>query len=429
MNPEERRNLLREVALSGNCSHPIRLRGEMVNLETGEVGSGSLRVACKDRRQAVCPACSKLYQADAWILVVAGLIGGKGIPEGVTSHPRLFVTLTAPSFGPVHSLRPDGRCSPAPRSSGHRLCPHGASSRCTQRHAESDPYLGRPLCADCYDYEGAVLWNAHASRLWNTTVQLTRRGLAEAGHIAQARLKEVAKLHYLKVAEMQRRGLVHFHVLLRADGPEDSESDPPDWLSAELLAVVARDAVRRASAWRMDGRTVGWGNVLDIQALGEESRDAERASSYLAKYVTKTTGGSAELAHRFRLRRQIEQLVDDPHARRLALTAWDLGGHEEFSALNLRAHAHTLGFAGQLITKSRRYSTTFTGLRRARAEFMAPRNAGDPVEGTFTYEGRGYDDPRGTQLAELFFAMEKELREEGARARRSPHLIPPERAS
>ena len=98
MNAEERTRLVREVELSSNCSHPIRLRGEMVNLATGEVAESALRVACKDRRRAVCPACSYLYKADAWIMVSAGLIGGKGISELVVTHPRHFVTVTAPSF-------------------------------------------------------------------------------------------------------------------------------------------------------------------------------------------------------------------------------------------------------------------------------------------------------------------------------------------
>jgi hypothetical protein len=48
---------------------------------------------------------------------------------------------------------------------------------------------------------------------------------------------------------------------------------------------------------------------------------------------------------------------------------------------------------------------------------MAGERDGDPVEGTFHFEGRGYDDPRGTQLAEFFFTADRELREE-ARARK-----------
>jgi hypothetical protein len=48
---------------------------------------------------------------------------------------------------------------------------------------------------------------------------------------------------------------------------------------------------------------------------------------------------------------------------------------------------------------------------------MAGERDGDPVEGTFHFEGRGYDDPRAAQLAELFFTFERELKAE-ARARK-----------
>lgn len=109
-------------------------------------------------------------------------------------------------------------------------------------------------------------------------------------------------------------------------------------------------------------------------------------------------------------------LVDNCHLRRLALVAWDLGGDAKYESFHLRDHAHTLGFTGQLITKSRAFSTTFAALRNARIDYMASERDGDPVEGTFQFEGRGYDDPRATQLAEFFFTMQRELRQE-ARAR------------
>ena len=54
---------------------------------------------------------------------------------------------------------------------------------------------------------------------------------------------------------------------------------------------------------------------------------------------------------------------------------------------------------------------------------MVSQNTADPVGGTFRYEGRGYDDPRGTELAELFFTMQRELREERAEARRAGSII------
>jgi Replication initiator protein, pSAM2 len=36
---------------------------------------------------------------------VSGLRGGKGVPQTVAEHPLVFATFTAPSFGPVHTIR------------------------------------------------------------------------------------------------------------------------------------------------------------------------------------------------------------------------------------------------------------------------------------------------------------------------------------
>jgi hypothetical protein len=162
----------------------------------------------------------------------------------------------------------------------------------------------------------------------------------------------------------------------------------------------------------MDGRSVRWGRIYDVQDFALRDEEAVKVAAYVAKYAAKTTDGSKELARRFRSRRQIVTLVDDPHLRRLALTAWDLGGEAKYESLRLQDHAHTFGFTGQLITKSRAFSTTFAALRSARTDYMSGERGGDPVEGTFHFEGRGYDDPRATQLAELFFTMQRELRQE-----------------
>jgi hypothetical protein len=424
VNAEEISRLLRELQGSSNCSHPIRLRGEILNTATGEVSERDLRVACKDRREVVCPACSYLYRADTWILVSTGLVGGKGTPDVVSTHPRLFITLTAPSFGAVHTIRDGGGCVAQNRTTKSQ-CRHLRSTSCARRHGDNDADLGRPLCEKCFDYRGAVLWNAHASRLWNNTIQLIRRLLAAEGGVGQPNLSEVAQLHYLKVAEVQRRGLTHFHCVLRLDGPESVEIEPPPWATADLLERVIRTSIERASAPDLDGRSIRWGRIYDIQDLAERVEEAVKVAAYVAKYAAKTTDGSKELARRFRSRRQIVSLVDDPHLRRLALTAWDLGGEAKYESMRLREHAHTFGFTGQLITKSRGFSTTFEALRSARTDFMAGERDGDPVEGTFHFEGRGYDDPRGTKLAEFFFTSERELREE-ARTRKLALQIAPE---
>jgi len=47
--------LVKDINEAGGCSHPIRLRGEFVNVATGEVNERSVLVACKDRRAVLCP--------------------------------------------------------------------------------------------------------------------------------------------------------------------------------------------------------------------------------------------------------------------------------------------------------------------------------------------------------------------------------------
>ena len=129
----------------------------MIDTATGELAPvyGQASVACGNRREVVCPACSAVYKRDARQLVRAGLAGGKGIPETITGHPCVFATLTAPSFGPVHSRRMRGKtvlpCRPR-RDAKARRCPHGRDISCPTRHVEADPRLGQPMCGDCYDY-------------------------------------------------------------------------------------------------------------------------------------------------------------------------------------------------------------------------------------------------------------------------------------
>jgi hypothetical protein len=409
---EQHRALLREVLSAASCSHPIRLVGRTVNLATGELRDSSLRVPCKDRRAAVCPACSYLYKADAWILVSSGIGGGKGLPESIDQHPRLFVTLTAPGFGAVHRRIGSGRCHPeGPKTS----CRHGQRTWCDLTHAEDDILLGHSLCPDCFDCQGAVLWNATASRLWNGTIIRLRQAIGAAGGVPTSRASEVARISYLKVAEVQRRGLIHFHVILRADGPEGPDAAPPPWLTSELLTRTLHPILKATSVESPNRARVGWGTQFDIVDISSASSDGRRVASYLAKYSTKTTDGTTSLARRFRSRAQIERAAIGPHAKRLVLAAWDL--HPRFPELRLRDHAHTFGFRGQLITKSRAYSTTFGALRAARTEHMKSRSNSDPVAGTFSYAGRGYSDPRGSELAEMLHELIVDQRREASRSR------------
>ncbi len=90
------------VASVGYCARPVHLSGRD---NTGRTVAAMGR--CKNRRAAVCPSCSDLYAGDTWHLVHAGVTGEAtlNLPDTIAGHPMVFATLTAPSFGAVHTIR------------------------------------------------------------------------------------------------------------------------------------------------------------------------------------------------------------------------------------------------------------------------------------------------------------------------------------
>ena len=165
--PDEWKRFERQLRSTGYCRRPVRLRGgiDSIDVATGEVRTvfsterepdETLLKCCGNRREAVCRSCAETYRGDAFQLVAAGMRGGKGLPETVAGHPMVFLTLTAPGFGAVHSRRVvDGkprRCWP--RRKGE-VCSHGVALACSEIHDEDDLRLGEPICAECFDYEHA----------------------------------------------------------------------------------------------------------------------------------------------------------------------------------------------------------------------------------------------------------------------------------
>ncbi len=373
---------------------------------------GRLAIKCGTRRESRCPPCSKTYKADAFHIIYAGQAGGKDVPAEVAEHPRVFATFTAPSFGPVHTRVVAGdtvaRCYPRSKTGG---------PSCIARHREDDPILGQPIDAGTYDYVGAVLWNAYAPKLWaRFTIELRRsivrivntRGLAGELALSQRRLKDHLIVTPAKAGEYQRRGLVHFHAVIRLDGPDpDQVSSPPAWATVQLLEHAIRDAATRVSVMTPDiedvpAREICWGPQLDIRPIaafgpGEELTDIAVAA-YIAKYATKGAEDAGTLDRPLWCRHcngaGIHEIPDHPsglrcrpchgtglrdpgqglqlpevtdHARQMMRTSWQLAKHSELADRNLRRWAHMLGFGGHFLTKSRRYSTTFGHVREARA--------------------------------------------------------------
>jgi len=409
-----------QIKAIGGCANPIYLSGSTVTRDaiTGEVITSystagepgeRLAVRCRNRRASVCEPCSRLHAGDTFQLVRAGLSGGKGVPAVVRDRSRLFVTLTAPSFGPVHRVLDGGRCRP--RRDDPR-CEHGERLGCGLMHTEDEPVVGLPLCPDCYDYPGHVLWHAHAGKLWDRFTTAVRRYLASAGGIPRTRLSDHLVVSFAKVAEFQRRAAIHFHAVVRLDGPEGPGSSAPDWATEELLL----DAVQHAAASSFvtvpysgayGTERVGWGGQFDaspIRSVSDGDAPSDSAvAGYVAKYVAK---GAAETAagldYRVTGLEGIRAAVVNGHVRALMGTCWRLGGLAELEHLGLRPWAHSLGYRGHILTKSRRYSTTYGALREERADHRmgdAKPDGPDAVtESAWRYVGSGHM-PGATGLA------------------------------
>lgn len=371
------------AARIGWCTHPVNLRGSSMTRDsaTGVVETfasssapdGLVRVPCGNRRADKCPACSRVYARDTFELIRAGLVGGKQVPGSVADNPLVFATLTAPSFGHVHGVRGGGPCRPR---RGSEACPHGHSLSCHAAHRDGEEVVGSPMCWGCYDWASAVVWQWHAPELWRRMTIALRRGLAGVLGVHGKELRRLATVQYAKVAEFQARGLVHFHALIRLDGPDGPGSPSP--LDGMALASLVEQAVRsvRVEAPPVDGadvpRVLRFGAQLDVRtvrtgrpgdviedARSSEQLRAEQVAGYLAKYSTKAAG---------------EDGVLRPHLERMQRECWSLAkrgrAHRSDSPYVLLSKwGKMLGFRGHFSTKSRAYSVTLGRLRAARRRF------------------------------------------------------------
>lgn len=375
----------------GACEHPVLLRGETLTraVDSGLVvarfsSDGTpfdvIMVRCMNRRGSRCKSCSRLYKGDTFQLVLAGLVGGKGVPEAVRSHPKVFATVTAPSFGLVHRvIDPDDRDDRCQKQKHAGRCVHGVARSCVVVHGKDDPVVGSPVCPDCYDYAGQVLWNAYAAKLWGSLIDTVYHRLAAGSGEVRAAVRSLVRVEYVRVAEYQARGVVHFHAVLRLDGPDDRADDPPAWATAELLAAAVESAAETVAITLPESAAVGervlrFGTEKDAHPIGASAGlSEEKVAGYLAKYVSKSTEDAHGVDTVVTHASQIDLRVKNPHTRALMHMAWRLGGLAEFKGLRLRAWCHMLAFPGHNTTKSRRFSVTRTRLAQDRTAYKERR--------------------------------------------------------
>ncbi|WP_425833768.1 replication initiator protein RepSA [Streptomyces fractus] len=420
-----------QIKRTGGCSDPIHLTGWSITKDraTGETlrhystdtePGARLRIACGNRRASRCPSCAFTYAGDTYHLIRAGLVGDTRheIPAAIRNRPRVFTTLTAPSFGPVHNQPTRGTC------------------RCGTDHRDDDPALGTPLDPDGYDYAGAVLFNNHAGDLWHRFVNRLRREIAARVGITQREFKEVARLSYGKVAEFQKRGAIHFHAVIRLDGPDGPDTAPPSWASTDLLTQAIQDAAAHSyvtvtvppapDAGHLDGWRLRWGRQLDvrpIKAFGDGTEITEQAvASYVAKYATKAAENTGTVDRRIGNREAALLLGLPDHPRRLIEACFDLDPF--YPERRLTAWAHMLGFRGHFSSKSRAYSTTLGTLRQIRADYRAAQerealgldgHEPDTVLVLASWEYAGHGHTPGESALAASIARDLQLNRETAR--------------
>jgi len=360
--------LVQSPTTAGNCLRPVQLTRQTLNTITGEVQSVEMLRRCQSRISEVCPSCSKLYRADAFAVIRAGLMGKDGKPR-----PMTMITLTAPgagAFGQVHS---------------RHIMDNGSVKPCAcrwVRHAENDPILGTPINPETYNYAAAADFNAHASRLFAVSMQKLGRILRR-------------KIQVVRVVEYQNRGLVHVHALVLGCLTQES---------LKLIVSGGRNLrtgrkVRPATSGRWmwgpqcRAKVVAGGNpgqaiAYMVKVVSYALKDAGSTLGKRNTHENKMARAGAETCssnvsasgciHGNRLH-QISMVEhnDIGEVRSTETFIYDNGKRSEYPCRRHKRAAAGWGHRGHVLTKTRSWPETFAAVRAKRGEWCE-RNRNRP---------------------------------------------------
>lgn len=283
--------LLRETAKERVCSRPRR----STNPETGEL----VRARCMSQNEKACQSCARLNRMYSMRLIGSGCNVNEtdGITaESLSSFAFYFLTLTAPSFKAMHTA---GQC------------------RCGTWHERSAGVVSTPLDFKSYRWRDQVEWNRDASALFTHTVQELQRAIPD--------------LEWTAAREWQRRGAIHFHVIVRVRREIDQAQ-----VYGELVKARTRSL-----------KGAAWGRQFDIKGIGADG--ISNTVAYMAKIVSYTAKGQIESGG------GVERLM---MRDRLTRAAQRIKCHKpDCAGMKCGGRAHTnLGYAGHLRTQSQGWS-------------------------------------------------------------------------
>jgi hypothetical protein len=194
------------------------------------------------------------------------------VDEHRWSHTRRasedgYVTVIIDLIPVKKVLTPAGRCHP--RHIRHRECQQNKPLWCDRAHCDNDAKLGQPLCGDCYDYVDHVFFAWHAPELRRRfTIRLRPRLRREMRYRAEQ--PDQTRISFMKVVELQRRGLPHFHAVIRLDAAPEAGRPPsvPDTtVSAHDFAVLVRQAATERTLSVRGDKLLRFGEQIDIKVI------------------------------------------------------------------------------------------------------------------------------------------------------------------
>ena len=166
------------------------------------------------------------------------------------------------------------------------------------------------------------------------------------------RLRAAVRIRFVKVAEYQARGVVHFHAVIRLDAARRGLPAAASRLHRRAPGRGHRPGRRRrhrhspartarpsgsASEPRPTPGIIREGS--ELTATGQ-ALDGQAVANYIAKYATKTLTAPGVPSQRLRHLVDVRHLRCSAHYKQMITTAWQLGGKRQTGEPRLR-HGRT----------------------------------------------------------------------------------------
>jgi hypothetical protein len=161
---------------------------------------------------------------------------------------------------------------------------------------------------------------ACALELWRRFTITLRRALARQAGMTVKALSAQVRISFTRVAEYQRRGVVHFHAIIRLDGPDGPSTTPPIWATTTLLTTAISRAlytvrVGTPATANLPGRRLAWGREHDIRPITATGELTDtKVARYVSKYATKAAECTGTLDRRITPADRLAALLVTSHA-------------------------------------------------------------------------------------------------------------------